>query len=139
MSGTKVLQNFTEVRRCCLLASSRIAVVEAEDVARWGLVAGVVTALRLHAASASSPATPLAVHGGSTGADTSIVIALLCVVRRWAWDHTLRAVLGKEGACELLFDMLALHGSKRQLAEITLAGLHAVPSLLALLVQEYEY
>mmetsp|Transcript_31545 Transcript_31545/g.50995 ORF Transcript_31545/g.50995 Transcript_31545/m.50995 type:complete len:638 (-) Transcript_31545:709-2622(-) len=100
-----------EVRLC--LANTRIAALdEAEGVARLGLVAVVLAALRLHR---------------SSRVEEGIMLPLLHVVRRWAWDHALRAVLGEDGACQLLFQILRDHGLKQEhIAETTLGALHAL-------------
>ena len=63
-------------------------------------------------------------------------MALLCVIRRWAWDHALRTVLGQDGACEIIFlvlgEYLALAAIDTwrtrvaEVSEIALGALHAL-------------
>ena len=116
----------------CLAANSRIgAVDEAEDVARLGLVACVLSALRIACKSAWMAGVTTDAHVRHGG-----VMALLCVIRRWAWDHALRTVLGQDGACEIIFlvlgEYLALAAIDTwrtrvaEVSEIALGALHAL-------------
>ena len=51
-------------------------------------------------------------RGETRHLEDALLVPLLRVVKRWAWDHALRAVLGLDGACNLLPRMLAVHDSR---------------------------
>ena len=103
-----------EVRQC-LHANTRIGLVDEEElVARSGLVGAVLALLRLHRV------------GTLDSHLAQLVLPLLSVVSRWAWDQALRAALGEEGACELLFDLLAQFCMRDEVLEVALGSLHAL-------------
>ena len=135
-----------EVRHC-LYSNCRIGLVDEEELmARSGLVGAVLAVLRLHcnANSVAAFTPPLPHHApahnntaraGAGNSEAALsnytklvrhVLPLLSVVRRWAWDHVLRAVLGEDGACDLLFDLLAENGTHEGVAEVALSALHAL-------------
>ena len=102
-----------------------------------GLVGAVLTALRVHDTKHHGlvrvplhPAAGGGWHGrggqGARDVQDCVVVPLLCVVGRWAWDHALRAALGADGACERLLHLVSLHADEERPVELALAALHAL-------------
>ena len=112
---------------------------EAEAVARSGLVGAVLTALKVHDTPQHAPHVCVPPHlaaggdggyqrGGvaARGLHRRVVVPLLRVVGRWAWDHALRAALGANGACERLLHLVSQHADEELSVELALAALHAL-------------